>query len=128
MWWYSWSNSCGKWIQRPEFKSWMRVFAFHIALVPLENGWIQLFSLQLWVGQTGLLNLGMTTSPGEGKLWILTCYSFHKELTLCHILLLVKVLKIYSSVCQDEVISLSEQNLKLLTLQSINNCRCVFCL
>ena len=31
--------------------------------------------LQLWkiVGQTRLVNLGMTTSLGEGKLWIRTC-------------------------------------------------------
>ena len=38
-----------KWIQRHEFKSWTRVFAFHIALIPLGKVWIQLFSLQLWV-------------------------------------------------------------------------------
>ena len=27
----------------------MRLFGFHIALIPLEKVWIQLFSLQLWV-------------------------------------------------------------------------------
>ena len=38
-----------KWTQRFEFKSWTRLFAFHIALIPLGKVWIQLFSLQLWV-------------------------------------------------------------------------------
>ena len=31
---------------------------------------IQLFSIQLWVGQTGIFNLDMTISLGEGKVWI----------------------------------------------------------
>ena len=38
-----------KWTRRPEFKSWMRLIAFHIALIPLGKVWIQLFSQQLWV-------------------------------------------------------------------------------
>ena len=38
-----------KWTRRPEFKSWTRLIAFHIALIPLGKVWIQLFSLQLWV-------------------------------------------------------------------------------
>ena len=38
-----------KWTQRYEFKSWTRLIAFHIALIPLGKVWIQLFSLQLWV-------------------------------------------------------------------------------
>ena len=38
-----------KWTRRHEFKSWTRVIAFHIALIPLGKVWIQLFSLQLWV-------------------------------------------------------------------------------
>ena len=38
-----------KWTRRHEFKSWTRLIAFHIALIPLEKVWIQLFSLQLWV-------------------------------------------------------------------------------
>ena len=38
-----------KWTQRHEFKSWMRLIAFHIALIPLGKVWIQLFSFQLWV-------------------------------------------------------------------------------
>ena len=35
--------------RRYEFKSWTRLIAFHIALIPLGKVWIQLFSLQLWV-------------------------------------------------------------------------------
>ena len=38
-----------KWTRQHKFKSWMRLIAFHIALIPLEKVWIQLFSLQLWV-------------------------------------------------------------------------------
>ena len=38
-----------EWTRRPEFKSWTRLIAFHIALIPLGKVWIQLFSLQLWV-------------------------------------------------------------------------------
>ena len=38
-----------KWTRRHEFKSWMRLIAFHIALIPLGKVWIQLFSLQLWI-------------------------------------------------------------------------------
>ena len=37
-----------KWTRRYEFKSWTRLTAFHIALIPLGKVWIQLFSLQLW--------------------------------------------------------------------------------
>ena len=40
---------CGKCTRCPEFKSWMRLFAFHIALKPLGNVRIQLLFLQLWV-------------------------------------------------------------------------------
>ena len=38
-----------KWTRRHKFKSWTSLTAFHIALIPLEKVWIQLFSLQLWV-------------------------------------------------------------------------------
>ena len=38
-----------KWTRRHEFKSWTRLIALHIALMPLGKVWIQLFSLQLWV-------------------------------------------------------------------------------
>ena len=37
------------WTRRHEFKSWTRLIAFHIALIPLGKVWIQTFSLQLWV-------------------------------------------------------------------------------
>ena len=53
-WWYRrcpWCNGyhCRKWTWWHEFKSWMRMIAFHIALILLGKVWIQLFSLQLWV-------------------------------------------------------------------------------
>ena len=35
--------------RRHEFKSWTKLIAFHIALIPLGKVWFQLFSLQLWV-------------------------------------------------------------------------------
>ena len=38
-----------KWTRQHEFKSWTKLIAFHIALIPLRKVWIQLFSLQLWV-------------------------------------------------------------------------------
>ena len=38
-----------KWTRRHEFKSWTRLIAFLITLIPLGKVWIQLFSLQLWV-------------------------------------------------------------------------------
>ena len=38
-----------KWTRRLELKSWTRLIAFHIALLPLGKVWIQLFSLQLWI-------------------------------------------------------------------------------
>ena len=53
--WCSWrcpwcSRYCRrKWTRRHEFKSWTRLIAFHIALIPLGKVWIQLFSRQLWV-------------------------------------------------------------------------------
>ena len=65
-----------KWTQRHEFKSWTRLIAFHIALIPLGKVWIQLISLPPYgsiVGQTRFFSLGEATSLGEGKLWIQTC-------------------------------------------------------
>ena len=38
-----------KWTRWHEFKSWLRLTAFHIALIPLGKILIQLFSLQIWV-------------------------------------------------------------------------------
>ena len=51
MYWCPWCNSYHrrKWTQRHAFKSWTRLIAFPIALIPLGKVWIQLFSLQLWV-------------------------------------------------------------------------------
>ena len=51
MWRIPWCNGYRrrKWTRRYEFKSWSRLIAFHIALIPLGKVWIQLFSLQLWV-------------------------------------------------------------------------------
>ena len=46
-----WCNGyrCRKWTRRHKFKPWMRLIAFHMALISLGKIWIQLFSLQLWV-------------------------------------------------------------------------------
>ena len=60
-----------KWTRRLEFKSWTRLIAFHIALIPLGNVWIQLFSLQLWVNRR--TDWFLQPWWGEGKLWIQTC-------------------------------------------------------
>ena len=38
-----------KWTQLPKFKTWTRLFAFHITLIPLEKVGLQLFSLKLWI-------------------------------------------------------------------------------
>ena len=38
-----------KWTRRHKFKSWTRLIAFHIALIPLGKVWIQIFYLQVWV-------------------------------------------------------------------------------
>ena len=38
-----------KWTRRHEFKSWTKLIAFHIALIPFGKVWILLFSLKLWV-------------------------------------------------------------------------------
>ena len=46
-WWNGYRRR--KWTRRHESKSWTRLIAFHIALIPLGKVWIQLFSLQLWV-------------------------------------------------------------------------------
>ena len=52
-WMCSWCNGYRrrKWTRWQEFKSWSRLIAFHIALIPLGKVWIQLFSLQLWVNR-----------------------------------------------------------------------------
>ena len=47
----SWCNGYRHriWTRRYEFNSWTRLIALHIALIPLGNVWIQLFSLQLLI-------------------------------------------------------------------------------
>ena len=64
-----WCNGChhGKWTRRHKFKSWTRLIAFLIELVPLGKVWIRLFSLQLWVNSRADLKLKTF------KLWIQTC-------------------------------------------------------
>ena len=47
-WWCD-SYCRKKWTQRTAIKPRMRLIVFHMALVPLRNVWIQLFSLQLWI-------------------------------------------------------------------------------
>ena len=61
---------CWKWTWKTKFKSWMRLIAFHMALIPLGKVWIQLFSLQLWANSRAdwLFKLGMGTGLGEEKL------------------------------------------------------------
>ena len=51
LWRCPWCNRYRRrqWTQRLDFKSWTRLIAFHIALIPLGKVWIQLFALQLWV-------------------------------------------------------------------------------
>ena len=51
LWRCPWSNGYRRrnWTRWHKLKSWMRLIAFHIALIPLGKVWIQLFSLQLWV-------------------------------------------------------------------------------
>ena len=39
----------GRWFGYPKAKSWMRLFVFHIVLIPLGKIWIQSFNLLLWV-------------------------------------------------------------------------------
>ena len=70
LWRCPWCNGYRrrKWTRRHEFKSWTRIIAFHIALISLGKLWIQIFSLQLWVGQTRFSSLGEATSLEEGKL------------------------------------------------------------
>ena len=40
---------CWKWTWQPKFKTWMRLFAFHIELILFGNVCIQLISFKLWV-------------------------------------------------------------------------------
>ena len=72
IWWCN--GYCRRiWTQRHDFKSWARLIAFHIALVPLGKVWIQLFSLQLWVNSR--TDWVLQPCLGKGKLWIQTCWT-----------------------------------------------------
>ena len=57
-----------------QFKSWMRLFAFHTTQILLGKVWIYVFSLQLWVNSStgwALFNYDMATNLGKRKkLWI----------------------------------------------------------
>ena len=59
-----------KWTHITKFKSWLKLFVFHIALIALEKEWIQLFSLQLWVNSwsTERLNFGMANNKGKEEI------------------------------------------------------------
>ena len=56
-----------KWTRRHEFKSWTRLIAFHIALIPLGKVWIQLkidlVSYLAWA--EGVVNIYTTCSYGQ---------------------------------------------------------------
>ena len=65
-----------KWIRRHKFKSWTRLIAFHIALIPLGKVWNPIIlppAMGKIVGQTKFFILSEATSLGEGKVWIETC-------------------------------------------------------
>ena len=68
LWRCPWCNGYRRriWTRRHEFKSWTRLIAFHIALIPLRKVWVN--SRTDWV-----LQPWEATSLGEGKLWIKTC-------------------------------------------------------
>ena len=58
------------------FKTWMRLFAFHVVLIPLAKAWIKLFSFQLCVNSRAdwCFNLSMATNQ-KGQHWIWTSCS-----------------------------------------------------
>ena len=49
-WWHN-AFSHRKWTWQPNFNSWVRLFVFHIILIPLWKVWIQLFFCQLWINK-----------------------------------------------------------------------------
>ena len=64
---HSWRNGYHrrKWNRLPEFKSWTRLFAFHIALIPWER-----YESNYSPSICGLFNLRMATCLKNEKLWI----------------------------------------------------------
>ena len=76
---------CWKRTRRHEFKSWMRLMAFPIALIPRGKVWIQLFSLQLWLNSKADRDrLDEETNLGKGKLnrIVSNCNTWN-HLTVC---------------------------------------------
>ena len=74
--WYWWHNSyhCWKWTKQHKFNSWMRLFAFHLILIPLINEWIYSpSSYEKIIRHTSLINFGLGTHLEEGKYWICVC-------------------------------------------------------
>ena len=74
-----------KWTCLPVFKSWTRLFAFHIVLIPLGKVWIQLFSFHLWVNNRAT-NLGeriiwIQTSCRPGEWWVPLSYFCSRHAT-----------------------------------------------
>ena len=61
---------CWKWAWWPESKPWMRLFTFHIVLIPLKRYAFNYFPSCYAgiVGQTGLFSHGMAIDQWEGKL------------------------------------------------------------
>ena len=60
-----------KWTQQAKFKSWTKLFVFHLALMPLGKVWIP-SPIYLWVtvsGQTMFFSLNIETNL-ERKIWI----------------------------------------------------------
>ena len=60
---------CKKWLQQLEFKSWPRLFTFHIVLIPEEQyeSKYSSSSYRYTVKQTGLFHLCMEIAFGKGK-------------------------------------------------------------
>ena len=77
-----------KWTRRHEFKSWTRLIAFHIALIPLGKLRIQLFSLQLWINikTEWVLQTWWGNKSRRRKTLNSNLLNSASKLTLCHIL------------------------------------------
>ena len=77
----------GRWTQPNEFKSWMRVFAFHFVLMHLKKAWIHLFFSELWVNSRVvwfLLTL-YSNQPRRRKTLNSNQKYFTEKLTSCQI-------------------------------------------
>ena len=86
---YQWCNGYRRrnWTRRHEFKSWTDCISHSTnTLGKGMNPIILPPAMGKIVGQTRFFSLGEATSLGEGKLWIQTCLTPLKKLTLCYIL------------------------------------------